>query len=601
MLQQLQVRHWKSTFSVTDKQPHSADANQSASPSTQPSPPPSRAETASACSLAQSTSVPDLGRLRELSYTFRFPRGPPASGALTNLNNFCFGADTYPDQLPQDMRSHEWVICACDGIGRDFIAMSWPLPSARDQYLLAERMLSDEVLNVEPWHRLSIDSSETDHVALALLMGLSRTSMARAPDNEQPMSSSRRADMQRIGGMPELLEGDMLVEDTIGTLPGGPTEPLFGSSCNIPAPSLQRATPRGKVRLACNRPASFLVSVPHIPASAWCRSPAASSVNEQKPSAAAGDSTTLKADVDRTSDRTEVEEVRWPAGAAASPEEAASKGPVPFSKDGRPCSRSPRRSHDQLAHASTHPEFARQEHQRRADVMAAALIEEEEKEKQASLKRQVHKSRKKQTTSSKKKGKAAAVAQPPLAETQQPMSALQTVKQTPLSGPVWQNLISFAQLQRAQHTNRPSAGATAGFTPVSEPATQMLQQPGVGNLTGWAKPLVFGGGDKASASVQGLCAEPQNDDSILAPGSQTSSPDTEPQEAALPALHKSNKAHEMPSIASRKSRKPEQLDPPSDGMVATSAGSPPQHENWKFCLSETLTNDIELAQHQVYG
>lgn len=474
----------------------------------------------------------------------------------------------------------------CDGVGRDFIAMSWPLPSARDQLQLTAMLISNDAKNI----KLGMDA--LDIVASALLMGLSKASMARAPD-DRLLASNSLFRGEEIGEMPKcLLLEEMLQEGMIGCLPGRPTESLFGSSCNIPAPALCRATPGGFVQSPpppLNRPASILPPIDEflqlVQALAPLQSQAAApDIGQQGPSAGLGSSNTLKPDNDNTEGRTKNKEGRRPAAAAASLEGAAAdavtiNSTVPgtagnqrqrnmsadrsehvsasLSKPGP----SPRTRNVPTAPASADATAASAEQQRRADAMAAALIKAEEKEQQAGLAKKAQKSRRKQTKASKKKEKPPPAAPPSHAEAQQPTVDLHAVSQIPpTSGPV-QHLESSStalqtQLQQAPHSQ---SEGMAGFASASKPAVDFLQPPEMEQ-----------DGMPAPASVQGPRAEQQSLDRGMAEGSWTPSSGMKPQEAALPALHGSCEAQTAHRTATKE---PEQSEPPLTGMAIASAGS----------------------------
>ena len=213
----------------------------------------SSAAAAAAANVPQGLmSIDALIRLRKLLFLYRFPEGPPAAGALSQMNFFSFGEDIYPGVFPASKWSKQVMAMVCDGIGRDFVAMAWPLPCARDQIRLAEQVMSDERRELKPRHEVGIAPRPTDRVAACLLMGLSRASMARAPEDQQALDTSGYL-ASSIDTSPELF-----MRGIIGTLPGRPSEPLYGSSCNIPAPGLHKADAAGALGKACNKPASFL-------------------------------------------------------------------------------------------------------------------------------------------------------------------------------------------------------------------------------------------------------------------------------------------------------------------------------------------------------
>ena len=237
IFQQLQVRYFKSSFHSQTAQQHRS--NQA---------PPASAAAAGCQHLDALVSLPELEQLRKVLFTYRFPEGPPSSGAFATLNDLRLGLDTYPVPAPTNMWTKSTFAMVCDALGRDFIAVSWPLPSARDQFQLAERLISDSELTAKPMPDLAFSLGRVDVIASVLLMGLSKASIARVPDGQQPLPASGNV-ARHSKVVPEVL-----MQAIMGTLSGVPTHQLYGSSCNIPAPALRKSGPS----LTCNMPAAFL-------------------------------------------------------------------------------------------------------------------------------------------------------------------------------------------------------------------------------------------------------------------------------------------------------------------------------------------------------
>ena len=238
IFQQLQVRHFRSSLHSQTPQQHRSNQVSSAS-------------AAAGCQHSDApVSLEELEQLRKVLFTYHFPEGPPRSDAFATLNDLRLGLDTYPVAAPTNMWTKSAFAMVCDALGRDFIAMSWPLPSARDQFQLAERLISDSELTAKPMPELAFSVGRVDVIASLLLMGLSKASMARVPDGQQPLPASGNV-ARHCKIMPEVL-----MQAIMGTLSGVPTHQLYGSSCNIPAPALCSVGQS----MTCNRPATFLTT-----------------------------------------------------------------------------------------------------------------------------------------------------------------------------------------------------------------------------------------------------------------------------------------------------------------------------------------------------
>ena len=164
-----------------------------------------------AAALDETLSLRELNHLGEVLFSYHFPKRPMAADISVSLNILCFGGDIYPGPPLTNMWTRQALIMICDAFDRDFIAMGWLLPCARDQIQLTAVLTKNRVNDIK------ISMGPTDKVAAALLMGLSKASMAQAPDDQQ-LTSSTIQRMEEIGKMPDMLIEDMLIESMITCL-----------------------------------------------------------------------------------------------------------------------------------------------------------------------------------------------------------------------------------------------------------------------------------------------------------------------------------------------------------------------------------------------